>query len=425
MPPPYEIKARIPTETLAEESTVTDIREYPAATDSGLPSEVLYGLPGEIVKTIDPFTEADPLAVLVTNLIYFGNVIGRKPHFMVEATPHFTNINAVFAGRTSKSRKGTSRSTTEAMYRGIDSVWVNDCFVTGMASGEGLIHRVRDPQPLINDPGVSDKRLMVIEEEFSRPLKVMARDTNILSDILRNAWDGKVLSNLTRKDAEKATDSHISIIGHVTDEELLRYLTQTDMANGFANRFLWFSVKRSKLIPTGKGVPSELLQPIREKLQASVQFAREVDEMQRDEATERLWADIYPKISEGKPGLVGGITSRAEAQILRLSMIYALMDRSATIREEHLKAALALWYRSEESVECIFAGYTGDGSVDALAKVLKAVGKITRTQIYRYFGGNVHKSEVNRIIAVLCANGIASTVSEEGEQVLFAANPKV
>jgi hypothetical protein len=134
-----------------------------------LASEAFYGLPGKIVETIDPHTEADKVAVLVTNLAYFGNIIGRGPHFLVEATPHFTNIYSVFAGRSSKSRKGTSRSTTDFLYKEIDTSWVDGCFETGLASGEGLIHRVRDPLP--PDPGVTDKRLMVIEEEFSRPLK--------------------------------------------------------------------------------------------------------------------------------------------------------------------------------------------------------------------------------------------------------------
>jgi hypothetical protein len=200
-----------------------------------LASEAFYGLPGKIVETIDPHTEADKVAVLVTNLAYFGNIIGRGPHFLVEATPHFTNIYSVFAGRSSKSRKGTSRSTTDFLYKEIDTSWVDGCFETGLASGEGLIHRVRDPLP--PDPGVTDKRLMVIEEEFSRPLKIMSRDTNILSDILRNAWDGKSLSNLTRTLPEKATNTHISIIGHITEEELRRYLTQTTWPTGLPTDF--------------------------------------------------------------------------------------------------------------------------------------------------------------------------------------------
>ena len=263
---------------------------------------------------------------------------------MVEATPHFTNLYAVLPGRTSKSRKGMSRSTTDHIYKQIDPKWVTDCFENGgLASGEGLIHRVRDPQPSRKrsggDPGVTDKRLTVIEEEFSRPLKVMERDTNILSDILRNAWDGKQLRKMTLNKPAKATGAHISIIGHVTEGELVKYLTQTDMANGFANRFLWVYVKRSKFLPTPKGVPTQILSTLVGQLTTAVTFARSIGQMHRDRNAENLWVQIYPQLSEGKPGLVGAMTSRAEAQVLRLSLVYALMDCSPVIQQPHLEAA--------------------------------------------------------------------------------------
>ena len=47
------------------------------------------------------------------------------------------------------------------------------------------------------------------------------------------------------------TDAHVSIVGHITKAELLRHLTETEAANGFANRFLWLMVRRSKKLPFG------------------------------------------------------------------------------------------------------------------------------------------------------------------------------
>jgi hypothetical protein len=37
------------------------------------------------------------------------------------------------------------------------------------------------------------------------------------------------------------------------------------------------------------------------------------------------------------------MVARAPAQVLRLSMMYALLDMSTTIRKEHLEAALEIW----------------------------------------------------------------------------------
>jgi hypothetical protein len=52
----------------------------------------LYGLAGDIVRTIEPHTEADPVAILAQLLAAFGNVIGSAPYFPVEANRHRLNI---------------------------------------------------------------------------------------------------------------------------------------------------------------------------------------------------------------------------------------------------------------------------------------------------------------------------------------------
>ena len=53
---------------------------------------------------------------------------------------------------------------------------------------------------------------------------------------------------------------------------------------------------------------------------------------ERTEAARQLWAEIYPELSEGKSGLVGALTARSEAQVLRLSCIYALLESFAACR---------------------------------------------------------------------------------------------
>src|SRR4051794_19936941 len=69
-----------------------------------------YGLAGDVVRTISPHTEADPVAILIQVLIYFGNLVGRSPHFRVGADDHRANLFGVLVGESSKGRKGTSGS---------------------------------------------------------------------------------------------------------------------------------------------------------------------------------------------------------------------------------------------------------------------------------------------------------------------------
>ena len=177
------------------------------------------------------------------------------------------------------------------------------------------------------------------------------------------------------------------IIGHITKSELTRYLTATESDNGFANRFLWVCVKRSKLLPEGGklGNISEfdsIFNPLIEKLKTAVNFAREINEIQRDDDARILWREIYPKLSEGRPGLFGAVTARAEAQTMRLACLYAFLDLSPAIRIEHLHAAIAIWTYCEESAKYIFGNYLGDPVADSIKQALDEIPSgLTRTEI--------------------------------------------
>lgn len=149
--------------------------------------------------------------------------------------------------------------------RAADPRWVDERVLNGLSSGEGLIHAVRDPvvsrdktgEKVVLDDGVEDKRLLVMEPELAGVLKVMSREGNTLSPVIRQAWDEGTLQTLTKNSPTRATDAHVSIVGHVTKAELLRHLTETEAANGFANRFLWLLVKRSKELPFGGALHEE------------------------------------------------------------------------------------------------------------------------------------------------------------------------
>src|SRR5712671_70478 len=65
-----------------------------------LPSEAYHGLAGEIVRAIEPHTEADPAALLLQLLAGFGSIVGRKPHFRAEADRHYLNLFVVLVGTT-------------------------------------------------------------------------------------------------------------------------------------------------------------------------------------------------------------------------------------------------------------------------------------------------------------------------------------
>ena len=72
------------------------------------------------------------------------------------------------------------------------------------------------------------------------------REGNTLAAISRQAWEGRALSVMNRKQL-KASASHIAIIGHVARGSSVR-LADAEMAGGTYNRYLPFYVERGKLL---------------------------------------------------------------------------------------------------------------------------------------------------------------------------------
>ena len=388
-----------------------------------LAPEALYGLAGQIVETIDPFTEADPVATLAQLLTGIGNLIGPGPHARVQFDVHPLRFNIALVGTTSKGRKGTSWSPLRYLFTQLDPEWLAGRIKSGLSSGEGLIHHVRDArqelQPVkekgrtvdyesaIVDHGEPDKRLLIVEPELAAALKAMNREANILSAVIREAWDSGALSTLTKNNPERATGAHISIIGHITQEEARRYLTETERANGFANRFQWFLVRRSKTLPEGGAVPEDRLVPLLEDLKRVVAFGRHVGEIRRDSEARAIWNEIYPRLSGEQAGMVGAMTSRGEAQVLRLSVAYAVLDRSAVVRRPHLLAALALWDCAEASVRRIFGRQLGWPLADRLLNTLRDRGPMTETEITaKVFQGHGDAPEIDAALEALLGRGL-------------------
>ena len=109
---------------------------------------------------------------------------------------------------------------------------------------------------------------------------------------MRQAWDTGSLHPLTKNNPISATNAHISIIGHITKAELLRYLDDTEMANGYANRFLWALVRRSKKIPNPAGEPDSILNPLIIGLRKAIEAAKQIGEMRRDVEAEAWWTEL-------------------------------------------------------------------------------------------------------------------------------------
>jgi len=383
------------------------------------------GVFGRICAAVAPHTEGDEVAVVTGAIVAVGNAVGRGPYMQIGATRHRTNLFISHVGGTAKGRKGSAWNPIKDIMHATDSDWTENRILSGLSSGEGLISEVRDAVRVpdkdgdmkIVDQGVKDKRLLVMEGELSQALKVMKREGNTLSPVMRNAWDGETLRTMVKHSPHRATDPHISVAGHITLAELIRHLTETEMANGLANRFQWFLVQRSKSLPFGGEWHTVNLAPITRTLAGILEFANRPFRMEWGSDAKELWCAAYEMLTEDRAGMFGAVTARAEAQTLRLAMIYALADHSHEIRRTHVESALAVWEYAEASALYVFGDATGDPDADKVLAALKGVegDSMTRTEVSELFGRNKSRQDLDRIREALIRTGrIRVSLSTEG-----------
>jgi hypothetical protein len=251
----------------------------------------------------------------------------------------------------------------------------------------------------------------------------MLRTDNTLSAIVRDAWDGGDLHVLTRKSPLHATEPHVSIIAHTTVDDIRQHLSAVDIANGFGNRFLYVCTKRTKLLPLGGDYHAlrERLTPLEVGLANAINNAdpnATWDSVEQSDTTEIKWAgdearacwcEFYEKEAVERPGMLGAITARGEAQVVRLTLLYALLDQKAAMGVEHLKAAIALWDYCKASTRHIFGDRLGDATADTILAALRGAGEkgMTRSAIVDVFDRHKPATEVARALGRLSAGGYA------------------
>jgi len=398
-------------------NNANELTNSPPADDwPRLGAEAYHGIVGEIVRAIAPETEADPAGVMLTLLTAIGNAVGRAPRFAMNAGTHHATLFAALVGDTA-SGKGQAWTIVQTLMRRADPEWEDGAIAYGLSSGEGLVDRLKDPEP---DPDADtafafpdERKLLCVETEFAKVIGAMRRENNTLSPVLRSAWDSQTLEVLTRgKSKLRASNAHVGVVAHVTPQELDKLLSgSVEVANGFANRFLWASVRRSRSLPEGGDVG--VVDAFAEPLAKAINRAKAIGRVERDAEAKALWASVYDGLTAARPGAFGMSTSRAHAQTLRLSLMYAMLDGSAVITPSHLRAALAVWAYCEASAARIFGG--ADANADAVPvpqplwlRVLDIIVKspgITRKGLHAATNNHIKSDDMDAALATLATQG--------------------
>lgn len=376
----------------------------------------LQGTAGEIVRAIAPTTEAHPAALLAVLLASFGSWLGPGPHLLRGNAEHPGRIWPLITGRSSDGAKGTAQAVIDRLFREVTagSEWPLR-LVRGLSSGEGLIELVADEKD--EDTGDliprTDRRLLIIEEEYAQVLAQFQRSGNTLSTTLRQAWDGKTLQSVTRSNPMIATEPAITLIGHVTPRELRDRMTSSEVFGGGVNRMLVIATRRARLLPEGGNLPTELVQDIAGTLGERVRRLSALHEVPFTPDARESWAPIYEDLSRPRPdGPVAALLARSRPMVLRIALVYALLDGSPAVDAVHLRAARALWQYAEESIHWLYGQLDDQEEVQALIEWLAAAGENGRSksEVTNDYAKRNKKAAENALnmIALLIRDGLVT-----------------
>lgn len=369
-------------------------------------SAALGGLAGDVVRGLEPHTEADPAALLVNFLTTFGAMVGPMAETQVGFAHHPPALFVGMVGRTSRSRKGTATTEIDGLMRHVEDGWHDRHRVSGFGSGEAFIEHASE------NPGDA---IYMVEPELARLLAAASRDGSSVSSVLRNAWDFRRMEHRIRKVKHDAPAAPVSLVGHITIDELrdARHgLRPVEIMNGFGNRVLWMFVDRRRLLPDLVPVPDQVVNALVRRIRAALGQARTTNVLQRSDPAAGLWRRLYEEVAaDDGTGVVDALTARAEAQLLRLSLIYALIDGADEIDRPHLESAWELWRYCRWSAQFVWVGPgTGDGDVDRVAEILAGGDDLTARELDRMFSGHRSTRDIREAAVRL---GVAEVVTRQ------------
>jgi hypothetical protein len=369
---------------------------------------MLYGLAGDVGRTAAATTEANPYAVCMGFMSFLSAMAGRDIYLPVGNTRHHPRLFTLHVGRSSRGRKGDALSLAHRIRHAIDKrefergtvggSLLGQVHTGGLSTREGLVMFIRDGymQGKEEVPAVADKRLWVVESEFSNVLHQARRDGNTLSASLRDAWDGVSIKPATKSSPTWASDPHIAIAAAITPTELVELMKARELSNGFANRFIIFWAERERLIPFPSAVSEAVLLDLAERTEVVLRFMRGDYPASADNrgmildhdaraAYGRLYASLNATTGSTR---LDGILERRAPMLLRMAMLFALTDQTLTIEVRHIEAAHAWVTYWINSVRYVFGEAADEASAverqesaDKLLTYLNQKGEADRKSI--------------------------------------------
>jgi hypothetical protein len=226
-----------------------------------------------------------------------------------------------------------------------------------------------------------------------------------------------------------AADPHVAILAAITPDELRGKLDAGALVNGFANRFLYVPVYRSRVDPFLTRMPLDLHRELATRFALALAAARSSGEqsLSFEPAALDRWVELYRQLSVLRFGPAGSACQRADTLTLRLLIVYALLDRTTTVRVEHVDAAAAAWRYCDAGAKLIYGEElaVADSGAAKLVAYLERLpaGKRASTATLDREVFNGHGYQSDRLKKALALALDAGVIDEQHEQSTSGGRP--
>jgi hypothetical protein len=383
------------------------------------PDHAYYGPLGEIAKRCRDHIPINLLPFYSMLLTAVGSLVGRRVVHSYFRDRHFCILFNTVVGKTGCG-KGTSLHIVQAMIEEIDQTCTGRISFD-VASAPGLIDLVRDSSKrvegkrVIEDEGVTDKRLLVALEEMENLFVAIGRKGSTVDKVLNMAYDGRTLQTAARA-KQKATNPHISFIGQITPEPFRDLVARGHgCTNGFFNRFLTVCATKERSRPHGADLPdvSDLIELIRRRLaDLGDPLTPTPKEIRWHESSHEAWGAFVAAMEGDHPFLhgLGGMSARLISNTVRVAMILTVIDGADAIMPRHLNAAKSFCLQCIDSSRGFFTKNGGPKTqtVRLRDRILAGIGDEHRTltEIHEMLHKKGYNSETLRdALAALVSSG--------------------
>ncbi|MGN7135787.1 DUF3987 domain-containing protein [Streptomyces pseudogriseolus] len=367
-----------------------------------------HGPIGAAVKAAMPHTEADPIGVHAAVLALYSAAINGK---VTQPDGRPVVVWTALAGRSMVGRKGYALATAEKVLWDAIGEWLNLRRQGGISSGPSLVQTLYETeQDSLTSEGGPDGRTLIIDEEWPTTLQLTKRCPKY-SGVLRTAWDGKRVSNVTKKDGKRVevTVEEPALGFHVHIQPALwgKYITANEAQGGSYNRILPVMVERSKRLRRREYKGSSPLDAIQVSgsLRAAYEWVcKEPRRMSLSDASADRFDDImaeYEDALEELPEDVSCYIERSGEQVMRVACVLTAAERKTVITVKALDAAKAFVDYSIASVKQLItqSNVVKSRTIQPLdVKIRQKLemygGEMTSTQLYRALSSRYSAAQI-------------------------------